>query len=201
MKLTAISEGRTLRKGQRFAVLAAAMMALSSCGGFEGASDGPTAALSQANIYRLAAGDKLKVTVYNEPDLTGEFQVNDGGTIAFPLIGEVRASGVTVDEFRGQLIQSLQNGFVRNPRVTVDIANYRPINIIGEVRNAGQYPYRPGISVQDAIAMAGGYTYRANNSVVYLTRASGSEQITLNSKKEETPVLPGDSIRVPERYF
>lgn len=182
-------------------MLAAVAMVLNACGGFSGAGDAPTAALSQPSAYRLAPGDKLKVNVYNEPDLTGEFQVNDSGTIAFPLIGEVRASGVSVDEFRTQLIQSLQNGYVRNPRVTVDIANYRPINIIGEVRNAGQYPYRPGISVQDAIAMAGGYTYRANNSVVYLTRSSGNEQITLNEKKDETPVLPGDNIRVPERYF
>ena len=201
MKLFASSKGRTLLNGRKFAVLLAALTALASCGGMGEVGEGPTAALAQQTGYRLAVGDKLKVTVYNEPELTGEYQVNDSGVIAFPLIGEVRASGVSVDELRAQLVLSLQNGFVRNPRVTVDMANYRPINIIGEVRNAGQYPYRPGISVQDAIAMAGGYTYRANNSVVYLTRAAGSEQITLDSKKDGTPVLPGDNIRVPERYF
>ena len=174
---------------------------LSACGNIGRAVDESTAALPQLSGYRLAPGDKLKVNVFNEPDLTGEFQVSDEGSIAFPLIGEVRAGGMSAEEFKHNLVRSLQNGFVRKPRVTVEVANYRPINIIGEVRNAGQFAYRPGISVQDAIALAGGYTYRANSNVVYVTRAASSEQITLNSKKDGTPVLPGDNIRVPERYF
>jgi protein involved in polysaccharide export with SLBB domain len=107
-----------------------------------------------------------------------------------------------VEEFRLNLVDALQNGFVRSPRVTVDIINYRPINVVGEVRNAGQFTYRPGISVQDAIAMAGGYTYRANTRVVYVTRSGSSEPIEVDLKsKDDAQVLPGDNLRVPERYF
>jgi protein involved in polysaccharide export with SLBB domain len=177
-------------------------MLLSACGSLSQAIDEPTAALGHSNAYRLAPGDKLKVNVFNETDLSGEYQITDRGHIAFPLIGEIRAAGMSVEEFRLNLVDALQNGFVRSPRVTVDIINYRPINVVGEVRNAGQFAYRPGISVQDAIAMAGGYTYRANTKVVYVTRSGSSEQIEVDLKgQDDTQVLPGDNLRVPERYF
>lgn len=174
---------------------------LSGCGSASHVVGESTAALPQLAAYRLAPGDKLKVTVFNETDLTGEYQVSDRGSIAFPLIGEVRAAGLSAEQFRQSLGQSLQNGFVRNPRVTIEVVNYRPINVFGEVRNSGQYAYRPGISVKDAIAMAGGFTYRANPNVVYLTRASGAEPITVDLRRDEASVLPGDNLRVPERYF
>jgi polysaccharide export outer membrane protein len=184
------------------AAVLSALVLLSACGSIERAVDDSTAALPLSSGYRLAPGDKLKVNVFNEADLSGEYQVSDDGRIAFPLIGEVRASGLTAEEFRQNLIDALRNGFVRNPRVTVEIANYRPINVIGEVRNAGQYAYRPGISLKDAIAMAGGYTYRANTGTAYVTRATGGESIAIDLKaKDGTSVLPGDNIRVPERYF
>jgi len=174
---------------------------LGACGNLGRGVEESTAALPQLPSYRLSPGDKLKVNIFNEPDLTGEFQIGDDGMIAFPLIGQVRAGGMSADEFKTDLVGHLRNGYVRNPRVTVEVVNYRPVNIIGEVRNAGQFTYRPGISVQDAIAMAGGYTYRANTQVVYLTRGGSAQEITLNLKKDETPLLPGDNIRVPERYF
>jgi polysaccharide export outer membrane protein len=157
--------------------------------------------LPESASYRLAPGDKLKVNVFNETDLTGEYQVTDRGSISVPLIGEIRAAGYSVEQFRQSLVEALKNGYVRNPRVTVEVVNYRPINVIGEVRNAGQYTYRPGISVADAVAMAGGYTYRANTNVVYVTRAATSEQITVDLKTDDAQVHPGDKLRVPERYF
>lgn len=179
-----------------------ALVILSACGSIERVADDSTAALPLSSGYRLAPGDKLKVNVFNEPDLSGEYQISDDGRIAFPLIGELRVAGSSAEEFRQHLIEALRNGFVRNPRVTVEIANYRPINVIGEVRNAGQYTYRPGISIKDAIAMAGGYTYRANTGTVYVTRASGGEQISIDLKsKDDATVMPGDNIRIPERYF
>ncbi len=162
------------------------------------ASEGPETAT--AAVYRLKPGDKVKITVYNEQDLTGEYQIGDGGAVAFPLVGDVPAQGMTVDEFRARLTERLNDGFVRNPRVTVEVSNYRPVNVIGEVRNAGQYNYRPGLSVQDAIAMAGGYTYRANKSTVYVRRADSGNEISVSAGARFT-VLPGDNIRVPERYF
>lgn len=176
---------------------------LSACGSIERVADDSTAALPLLSGYRLAPGDKLKVSIFNEPDLSGEYQISDDGRIAFPLIGELRAAGSSAEEFKQNLVEALRNGFVRNPRVTVEIANYRPINVVGEVRNAGQFTYRPGISIKDAIAMAGGYTYRANTGAVYITRASGGEPISidLQSSKDDATVMPGDNIRVPERYF
>ena len=156
---------------------------------------------STTDTYRLSPGDKLKVTVFNETDLTGEFQVNERGNVAFPLAGEIKASGSTPDEFRDRLTQCLRGKFVKNPRVSIEMVNYRPFNVLGEVRNAGQYAYRPGISVQDAVAMAGGFTYRANTRTVYIRRADASGEITVQTDGEKVPILPGDNLRVPERYF
>ncbi len=159
------------------------------------------ASAQQASVYRLSPGDKVKVTVFNEEDLTGEFQVNDSGNVAFPLAGEVPAAGQSVAEFKDGLTRTLQGRYVKNPRVAVEMVNYRPFNVFGEVRNAGQYQYRPGMTVQDAVAMAGGYTYRANTRVLYVRRSEASGESTVKTDGERVTVLPGDNIRVPERYF
>lgn len=151
--------------------------------------------------YRIATGDKLKVTVFNEQDLTGEFQVNANGNVAFPLAGEIQAAGSTPDEFQKRLTARLRGKFVKNPRVAVEMVNYRPFNVLGEVKNAGQYPYRPGLTIQDAVALAGGFTYRANKNTVYIRRADTSGEITVKTDGERVPILPGDNVRVPERYF
>jgi polysaccharide export outer membrane protein len=181
--------------------VAVAGWALTGCGDAASTVGVADLAGTQANVYRLKPGDKLKIAVFNEPDLTGEFQVGDSGKIAFPLVGEVQAAGLSVNDFRSSLASQLQQGFVRNPRVTIDFINYRPINVIGEVRNAGQYAYRPGLTIQDAIAMAGGYTYRANTHTVYLRRSDQSSDITVPVGHSKLTILPGDNIRVPERYF
>lgn len=157
--------------------------------------------VSAPGTYRLSPGDKLKVTVFNEQDLTGEFQVNERGNVAFPLVGEVQAANSTPDEFQQRLTARLRGKFVKNPRVSVEVTNYRPFNVLGEVRNAGQYPYRPGLTIQDAVALAGGFTYRANTRTVYVRRADANAEISVSTDGERVPVLPGDNIRVPERYF
>jgi polysaccharide export outer membrane protein len=159
------------------------------------------ASAQQAPVYRLSPGDKVKVTVFNEPDLTGEFQVNDSGNVALPLAGEVSAAGQTIAEFKNNVIRTLRGRYVKNPRVAIEMVNYRPFNVIGEVRNAGQYPYRPGLTVQDAVAMAGGYTYRANTRLLYVRRADSSGESTVQMDGGSATVSPGDNIRVPERYF
>jgi polysaccharide export outer membrane protein len=186
-------------------VSAIAMMGLvaGGCDGPRGAISGADAMASaqQAPIYRLSPGDKVKVTVFNEPDLTGEFQVNDSGNVALPLAGEVNAVGLTLSEFKTGVIRTLRGRYVKNPRVAVEMVNYRPFNVIGEVRNAGQYPYRPGLTVQDAVAMAGGYTYRANTRVLYVRRADSGGESTVQMDGGSATVSPGDNIRVPERYF
>jgi polysaccharide export outer membrane protein len=156
---------------------------------------------SQGSAYRLARGDKLKVVVFNEPDLTGEFQVGDTGNVAYPLIGDVPAAGISVQEFQQQLTTRLRGQYVKKPRVSVEVVNYRPFNVFGEVRNSGQYPFRPGLSVQDAVAMAGGFTYRANTRTAYVRRAEAGGEITVAMDGARVPIQPGDDIRVPERYF
>jgi protein involved in polysaccharide export with SLBB domain len=159
------------------------------------------AAMAQSDTYLLSPGDKLKVTVFNEPTLTGEFQVNSSGEVAFPLVGTVPAAGLSVAQFQSQLRRRLNNGYVRNAHVSIEVASYRPFNVFGEVKSAGQYPFRPGLTVQDAIAMAGGFTYRANSRTAYVRRANANSELTVQLEGPRVPILPGDDVRVPERYF
>ena len=161
----------------------------------------PSGPVNTPGTYRISPGDKLKVTVFNEADLTGEFQVNERGNVAFPLVGEVQAANSTPDEFQQRLTSRLRGKYVKNPRVAIEMTNYRPFNVLGEVKNAGQYPYRPGLTIQDAVALAGGFTYRANTRTVYVRRADAGGEISVSTDGEKVPILPGDNIRVPERYF
>ncbi len=159
------------------------------------------AAMAQSDTYLLSPGDKVKVTVFNEPTLTGEFQVNSSGEVAFPLVGTIAAAGLSVAEFQNQLRRRLNNGYVRNAHISIEVASYRPFNVFGEVKTAGQYPFRPGLTVQDAIAMAGGFTYRANSRTAYVRRANANSELTVQLEGPRVPILPGDDVRVPERYF
>lgn len=153
-----------------------------------------------ANIdYRLGSGDKLRVIVFGEPDLSGEFDVSGSGKVALPLIGQVDAAGRTLSEFEAAVIGKLMEGYLNNPRVSVEVMNYRPFYIYGEVGSPGQYPYTNGMTVLNAIAVAGGYTYRANTNQIYITRGDGAEQAYPAS--QAVKVLPGDVVRVPERFF
>lgn len=155
---------------------------------------------SDADVdYRLGSGDKLRVIVFGEPNLSGEFDVSGSGKVALPLIGQVDAAGLTLNQFEAAMIAKLMDGYLNNPRVSVEVMNYRPFYIFGEVDKAGQYPYTNGMTVLNAIAVAGGYTYRANTERVFITRGDGSEQAYPAS--QAVKVLPGDVVRVPERFF
>jgi protein involved in polysaccharide export with SLBB domain len=151
--------------------------------------------------YRLGAGDKVRIIVFGEDSLTGEFFVpGDPGTIAFPLIGDVKAGGLTVSELQTEIEAKLRDGFLKEPRVSIEVLNYRPFYILGEVTKPGQYPYTNGLTVLNAVATANGFTYRADTHRVYIKRANGprEEAIGLTSS---TPVEPGDTIRIGERFF
>jgi protein involved in polysaccharide export with SLBB domain len=150
-------------------------------------------------IYRIGVGDKLKVSVFGEDNLSGQFEVSAIGQVSMPLIGEMPAKGLAVHEFRESIARKLSDGYLKNPRVTVEILNYRPIFIHGEVKNAGEFPYKNGISLRDAIAMAGGYTYRANQGYLYIGR-EGEPDVAIRTPTD-VPILPGDNIRIPERFF
>lgn len=149
--------------------------------------------------YRLGIGDKLKITVFGEENLSGQFEVNALGNVSVPLVGEIRAADKPVSAFRDALAAKLSEGYLKNPRVTVDVLNYRPIYVHGEVKSGGEFPFKSGLRLRDAVALAGGYTYRANqNFVVVYREGRGEFQIpTLG----QFAILPGDNIRIPERFF
>jgi polysaccharide export outer membrane protein len=150
--------------------------------------------------YRLGAGDKMRIIVFGEPELSGEFFVDDGGSVDLPLIGDIPAGGATVGEFEQKVVARFSDGYLRDPKVSIEVLNYRPFFIIGEVKNGGEFPYKGGLTVQDAVAIAGGYSYRANVNVAYIRRA-GSDQEVKVDLSQRAPIFPGDNVRIPERFF
>lgn len=150
--------------------------------------------------YRLGAGDKMRIIVFGEPDLSGEFFVDDAGSVDLPLIGDVQAGGSTVGEFEQKVVARFSDGYLRDPKVSIEVLNYRPFFIIGEVKNGGEFPYKGGLTVQDAVAIAGGYSYRANTNIAFIRRA-GSDQETKVELSQRVSIFPGDNVRIPERFF
>jgi len=157
-----------------------------------GAEEVPTA-------YRLGTGDKVRLTVYNEPTLSGEFNLNDQGAVTLPLIGAVGLIGKTISESEEVITARYAKDYLVNPRVNVEVLNYRPFFILGEVRSPGSYAYVNGMTVVNAIALAGGYTPRSNRDRIVVKRAA--DPTVEQRAQEDSVVLPGDVIRVPERFF
>lgn len=150
--------------------------------------------------YRLGSGDRVKVTVFGHDDLSGRFLVGGNGVVALPLIGKIRAGGLTVEELEARIVGALKPDYLKNPRVSIEVLNYRPFYIIGEVKQPGSYPYVSGMTVVNAIALAGGYTYRARENKIYVTHAADSKNLK-RPADHDTIILPGDVIEVPERFF
>jgi polysaccharide export outer membrane protein len=166
------------------------------------AQDTPTARAGLASEfeYRLGPGDKLRIIVYGEESLTGEFFVSGGGKISFPLIGDIDAVGKTIPDIQKAIETKLADGYLKQPRVSAEVLNYRPFYILGEVMKPGEYPYTNGLTVLNAVATAEGFTYRADTRKVYIKRATslGEHEFPLTTA---TPVEPGDTIRIGERLF
>lgn len=150
--------------------------------------------------YKLGVGDKVRVTVYGEKDLSGDFDVNDQGEVTLPLIGAVRIAGKSVGDAETVITSAYGKNYLVNPHVNLQVMNYRPFFILGEVKNPGSYPYVNGMTVVNAVALAGGYTPRANQKGIEVKRGStpAGADVTVS---EDAGVLPGDIIRVPERFF
>lgn len=162
---------------------------------------GRPGAMRGANApYVLGPGDRLRVKVYNDADMTGEYEVNSSGNISLPLVGDVRASGQTTRQLEQIIAGRMKGQISQDPKVNVEISAYAPFYIFGEVRKAGEYPFRPGLTVADAVAMASGFTYRANEDKIYV-RHAGSRDERVVPIDVPAPVFPGDNIRVAERYF
>jgi protein involved in polysaccharide export with SLBB domain len=167
------------------------------------AGDDPSVVASAdpvTNEYHLGAGDKVRVIVFGETELTGEFFVGGAGDVSLPLIGDVHAAGLTVSQLQTAITTALQQGFLKDPKVSIEVLTYRPFYILGEVNKPGEYPYTHGLTVLNAVATAGGFTYRANTKEVAIRRANEKaehkEPLTTT-----TSVAPGDTIRISERFF
>jgi len=152
------------------------------------------------NAYTLDSGDKLRVVVFGQDGLTNSYSVDAGGSITMPLIGGVKARGLTTGELAAAITARLRQGYIRDPAVAVEVEAYRPFFILGEVTYPGQYPYVANMTIETAVAIAGGFTPRALHEQVELTRTVHGA--TVRSKVPvTTSVHPGDTISVSERWF
>ena len=161
----------------------------------------PLAATASAGYeYKLGSGDKIRLIIFGEPDLSGEFTISGDGVVALPLIREVKATGLTASQLQMKVENAFKEGYLKDPRVSIEVLSFRPFYILGEVNKPGEYPYSNGITVVNAVALASGYTYRANQKKVFLRHAGATseEEVPLTST---TMVAPGDTIRIAERYF
>lgn len=179
--------------------LAGALAALGGCAG-QNPLAGSGAAPPPAAAFRLSPGDKIKVATYGEEKLSGDFEISPAGTIDFPLIGEVEAAGLQTEELSKAIAAKLGDGYLLEPKVSVQVASFRPVYVLGEVNKPGEYPYTQGLTVRGAVAKADGFTYRANEKRVFVKRAGeAGEQVY--PMTADFAVLPGDTIRFGERYF
>jgi polysaccharide export outer membrane protein len=150
--------------------------------------------------YRLDAGDRLRVVVYGQDGLTNSYAIGASGTITMPLIGSVAARGMTPAALAASITGRLRDGFIREPSVAVEIEAYRPFFILGEVAAPGQYPYVPNMSVESAVAIAGGFSPRARRDAVTLTHTTPDGNYRA-AVPLGTPINPGDTVLVSERWF
>lgn len=173
------------------------LVALSSCAGHPRGS-----AVHEELVapYQLDSGDRLRVIVFDQADLTNTFTVDKAGFIAMPLIGAIEARNLTTDEIEQSIAAKLRNGYLRDPDVSVEVDRYRPFFAMGEVNAAGQYPYVAGMTVQSGVAIAGGFSPRADKHLIAVTRSMNGVIETALLKPTD-PLLPGDTINVRERIF
>lgn len=162
---------------------------------------GGQAAPAQQAGYRLGPGDRLRIVVFGQKDMTGEYAVDGSGLLSFPLIGQLKAAGLTAEGLEREITNKLKPDYLRNPNVSVVVLTYRPFYIVGEVKTPGSYAYVTGMSVINAVALAGGFTYRAKESSFYLDRTGKDGKRSRIDAGPDTQVQPGDVITVRERYF
>jgi polysaccharide export outer membrane protein len=167
-----------------------------------GANLPPLPETSRAGPYRLGPSDEVRVTVFNDPRLTGEFRVTDSGALALPLVGTVQAADRTTQQVERAIEQEMQRkGLFRDPSVAVEVRNYRPIFVLGMVERGGQFPYQPDMTVLSAVALAGGFNYRAVQNYVSVTRTGPEGRTQEFRAPRDAVLLPGDVVTVFERRF
>jgi polysaccharide export outer membrane protein len=187
--------------GARRALILLVMLALAGCMPGQNLAMLPS---PQDESYQLGPGDQIRVITYDETQLSNTFTVGDDGKIAFPLIGNVMASGHTPNQVASEIDASLQNSkLVNQPSVSVEVVQYRPVSVLGEVNHPGQYPYQPGMTTLDAVALAGGFTYRAVTGYAsdWRTAGQGTADAVKGKVSPGSRLEPGDVLTVYERYF
>jgi len=188
--------GHPLARG--FGIVALGSLLAAGCATYQPVDEAFHAALQQP--YMLDAGDGIRITVFEQKELTNSYSVDKAGYIAFPLVGSVAARGRTPKEIEADIAAKLRNGFIRDPDVSVEVERYRPVFVMGEVGSAGQYVYVPGMTVQNAVAIAGGFSARAQQANADITRSVNGKVLSGRVPLSD-PVLPGDTIYVRERLF
>ena len=153
-----------------------------------------------AYVYKIGVGDKLVINVFGEDELKGEYPVNGQGAISFPLVGDVAAKGKSVSEFREELRTRLGAEYLKDPKLSVDVLNFRPVYILGEVARPGEFSFTDRMSIFALVAKAGGFTYRADQAYVFVRHESEADEKAIQLTSA-IAVQPGDTIRVPERRF
>lgn len=177
-------------------------LALSACSGISIPDENaPMKLASPTEGYLVEPGNRVRITVFNETNLSGDYTLDPGGNISMPLLGNISASGLTSKQLAQRIADTLKRGnLLQDPQVAAEVQTFRPIYVLGEVRQPGEYPYTLGMTVLSAIAKAGGYDFRARQGEVVLVRTNGEDQIDYRAV-ERTPVLPGDIVRVLQRHF
>ena len=158
------------------------------------------------NVYRLGAGDLISISVYDEPDLSLELRIGLSGTISYPLLGDVDVAGLSPKQLEVKLLEKLKGPYLVDPSVSVSIMEYRPFYVTGEVEKPGSYPFHPGLTVERAISIAGGFTERASKSRIYVVQdrtgeETGGESIKKEKAKLADVVRPGDVITIDQGFF
>jgi polysaccharide export outer membrane protein len=202
MRVTNVQPGLMSRRLAVAGLMAAPIAGLVGCGG--PGSNLPRLPDVDTNVYTLGPGDQIRIITFGEQQLTGEFRVDAAGEIALPLVGDVHAAGLTAKQLEAAVAQTLtRSKLYKNPSVSVEVINYRPIFILGEVSRPGQYPYQPAMTVVTAVAVSGGFTYRAVTDRFSIVRTSTSNRQTSieGVAGRATFVQPGDVITVFERVF
>lgn len=183
-----------------FMMILVAAGLLAGCAGGSGTAL-PAATAQPVTQYRLDAGDEIRITAYGLDAITNTYTISDAGDVSLPLIDNVQARGKTVGQLQSEITRLLfEKQILRSPSVNVQITKYRPFYILGEVKSPGEYPYRPGMSVLTAVAMAGGYTFRADQKNMTIARQIEGRSV-VGRAGDTTTIEPGDTIRVSERWF
>ncbi len=155
---------------------------------------------SKPYVYQLGTGDRLRITVFGEPTLTGEYALDGEGMIAYPLLGQVQAAAKTTNEVRDEITNRLGAQYVRDPKVSVEVANHRPVYVLGEVARPGEFPFVEGLTAFALVAKAGGFTYRANQKIIFIRHETNTSEQAYSLTGSVT-IRPGDTVRIGERYF